>query len=86
MVNHSSLIRPHYLFQLRKSRKSQSLIVSRDEEGDVTNYLVMAKTQAEEKAVDKQPKKKNSVSKYPFTIVEKNYNRKSLEGKFQEKI
>ena len=31
---------------------------SRDEEGDVTIYLVMAKTKAEENAVDKQPKKK----------------------------
>ena len=38
---------------------------------DVTNYLVMAKTKAEEKAVDKQPKKKNSVSEYPFKFVEK---------------
>ena len=33
------------------------IYVSRDEEGDVTNYLVMIKTKAEEKAVDKQPKK-----------------------------
>ena len=62
------------------------IYVSRDEEGDVTNYLVMAKTKAEEKAVDKQPKKKNSVSKYPFIFVEKNYKRKSLEGRFQKKI
>ena len=46
----------------------------------------MAKTKAEEKAVDKQPKKKNSVSEFPFKFVEKNYNRKSLEGKFQTKI
>ena len=60
--------------------------VSRDEEGDVTIYLVMAKTKAEEKAVDKQPKKKNSVSEYPFKFVEKNCKRKSLEGKFQKKI
>ena len=52
----------------------------------MTNYLVMAKTKAEEKAVDKQPKKKNSVSEFAFKIVEKNYNRKSLEGKFQTKI
>ena len=58
----------------------------RDDEGDVTNYLVMAKTMAEEKAVDKQPKKKNSVSKYHFKLVEKNYDKKSLEGKFQKKI
>ena len=62
------------------------IYVSRDEEGDVTNYLVMGKTKAEEKAVDKQPKKKHSVSECPFKFVEKNYNRKSLEGKFQKKI
>ena len=62
------------------------IYVSRDEEGDVTNYLVMAKTKAEEKAVDEQPKKKKSVSEYPFKLVEKNNNRKSLEGKFQKKI
>ena len=62
------------------------IYVSRDKEGHVTNYLVMAKIKAEGKAVDKQPKKKNSVSEYPFKIVEKNYNRKSLEGKFQKKV
>ena len=45
-----------------------------------------AKTKAEEKEVDKLPKKKNSVSEYPFKFVEKNYKRKSLEGKFQKKI
>ena len=45
----------------------------------------MAKTKTEEKAVDK-PKKKNSVSEYPFNLVEKNHNRKSLEGRFQKKI
>ena len=36
--------------------------------------------------MDKQPKKKNSVSKYPFKLVEKNDNTKSLEGKFRKKI
>ena len=46
----------------------------------------MAKTKNEEKAVDKQLKNKNSVSKYPFKFVEKHYNRTSLEGKFQKKI
>ena len=45
----------------------------------------MVKTKAEKKTVDQQPKK-NSVSQYPFNFVEKNYNRKSLEGKFQKKI
>ena len=58
--------------------------MSRNEEGDVTNYLVMAKTKTEEKAADK-PKKTNSLSEYPFKFVEKN-NRKSLEGRFQKKI
>ena len=61
------------------------IYVSKNEEGDVTNYLVMAKTKTEEKAVDK-PKKKKSVSEYPFKFGEKNDNRKSLEGRFQKKI
>ena len=33
----------------------------------------------------KSPKKKDSV-RYPFYFVEKNHNKKSLEGKFQKKI
>ena len=48
----------------------------------------MARTKAEEKQTAegmKSPKKKNSVS-YPFQFVEKNHNKKSLEGKFQNKI
>ena len=45
----------------------------------------MAKTKAEEKTVDKQPKK-ISVSEYPLKLVEKHYNRKSLEGYFQKEI
>ena len=61
------------------------IYVSRNEEEYVTNYLVIAKTKTEEKAVDK-PKKKNSVSEYPFEFVEKNHNRKSLEGRLQKKI
>ena len=61
------------------------IYVSRNEEGDVTNYLVMAKFKTEEKAVDK-PKKKNSVSEYPFNFVEKKHKRKSPEGRFQKKI
>ena len=43
-------------------KKPKILIyVSRNEEGDVTNYLVMAKTKAEENAVGKQPKKKRKI-------------------------
>ena len=71
---------------LAEKKPKIPIYVSRNEEGDVTNYLVMAKTKAEEKAVDKQPKKKNSVSEFPFKFVEKKYNRKSLEGKFQTEI
>ena len=68
-------------------KKSKMFIyVSSDEEGDITNYLKMAKTKAEGKAVDKQPKTNNSFSEYPFNFVEKNYKRKSLEGEFQKKI
>ena len=48
----------------------------------------MAKTKAEEKQANegpKSPKKKSSV-RYPFQFVEKNHNKKSLEGRFQKKI
>ena len=50
--------------------------MTKGEEGDVSNYLVMAQTKAEEKAAEKEPKKKSSVSEYPFEFVEKNYNKR----------
>ena len=62
--------------------------VGRDADGEITNHMVMARTKAEEKQANegpKSPKKKNSVS-YPFSFVEKNHNKKSLEGKLQNKI
>ena len=62
--------------------------MGRDADGDITNHIVMARTKTEEKHLadgPKSPKKKNSV-RYPFHFVEKNYNKKSLEGKFQNKI
>ena len=47
----------------------------------------MARTKAEEKAqAEKSPKKKNSVSNYPFKFFEKNHNKKSLEGRFQKHL
>ena len=58
--------------------------MSRDGEGDITNYLLMAKTKADEKALDKQPKKLDS--EHLFNIVSKHCNRNSLEQKFQKKI
>ena len=57
-------------------------------EGEITNHIIMAKTKNEEKQTSKNiksPKKKNSV-RYPFPFVEKNCNKKSLEGRFQNKI
>ena len=46
----------------------------------------MVRTKTEEKQADDGPKspKKKSVS-YPFRFVEKNHNKKSLEGRFQNK-
>ena len=60
----------------------------RDADGDITNHIAMARTKTEEKHLadgPKSPKKENSV-RYPFYFVEKNYNERSLEGKFQNKI
>ena len=63
------------------------IYVGRDADGEITNHMAMAKTKVEEKELtenQKSPKKKNSV-RYPFKFVEKNYNKKSLEGRFQNK-
>ena len=64
------------------------IYVGRDADGDITNHIVMARTKTEEEHLaerPKPPKKKNSV-RHPFYFVEKNHNKKSLEGKFQKKI
>ena len=64
------------------------IYVGRDADGEITNHIIMAKTNAEEKQANegpKSPKKKSSVS-YPFKFVEKNHNKKSLAGRFQKKI
>ena len=64
------------------------IYVGRDGEGEITNHIIMARNKTEEKNLaegPKSPKKKNSVS-YPFKFREKNYNKKSLERKFQKKI
>ena len=70
------------------SRPKIPIYVVRDAEGDITNHMEMAKTKLVEKHFaegQKSPKKKNLV-RYPFRFVEKNYHRKSLEGRFQKKI
>ena len=64
------------------------IYVGRDAKDEIINHIVMAKTKNEEKQMGeniKSPKKKNSV-RYPFSFVEKNYNKKSLKGRFQNKI
>ena len=64
------------------------IYVGRDAEGETTHHIIMAKTKNEGKQPGERtesPKKKNSV-RYPFSFVEKNYNKNSLEGRFQNKI
>ena len=64
------------------------MYVGCDAEGEITNHIIVVKTKTEAKRVSeepKSPKKKNLVT-YPFHFVEKNYNKKSLEGRFQNKI
>ena len=69
------------------NRQKIPIYVGRDADGDITNHILMARTKTEEKHLaerPKSPKKKNSV-RYSFYFVEKNHNKKSLEGKFQKK-
>ena len=69
-------------------RSKIPIYLGRDAEGEIANHIVMAKTKTEEKQSGenaKSPKKKNSV-RYPFSLVEKNHNKKSLDGRFQNKI
>ena len=70
------------------SRTKIPIFVGRDADGEITNTIIMARNKTEEKQLNegpKSPKKKNS-ARYPFCFVEKNYNKKSLEGRFQRKI
>ena len=62
------------------------IYVGRDADSEITNHIILVKTKAEEKQANegpKSPKKKSSV-RYPFKFVEKNHNKKSLEGRFQK--
>ena len=64
------------------------IYVGRDAEGEITNHTAMATTKTDEKQSGenpKSPKKKTSV-RYPFSFVETNHNKKSLGGRFQNKI
>ena len=70
------------------NRPKIPICVGRDAEGEITNHVIMARTKTELKHLKegpKSPKKKNSII-YPFSFVEKNYNKNSLEGIFRNKI
>ena len=70
------------------SRPKIPIYVGRDADGEITNHIIMARNKTEERQLNegpKSPKKKTSV-RYPFYFVEKNHNKKSLEGRFQKKI
>ena len=59
-----------------------------DAEGEITNHIIMAKTKNEEKQSGesaKSPKKKIRLDTLSHSL-KKNYNKKSLEGRFQNKI
>ena len=56
------------------------IYVTRDEEGDVSNPLVMAKTKAEENATEKIARKKSLVSENLFNFVEKTITINHLKG------
>ena len=86
MENQTYLIGQNYVSAT--IRPKIAVYVGRDADGDITNHIVMARTKTEEKHLNdgpKSPKKKNSI-RYSFYFVEKNYNKISLEGKFQNKI
>ena len=70
------------------SRPKIPIYLGSDAEGDIANHMVMAKTKLEEKhlAEDQKSPVKNYLVRYPFKIVQKNYTKKSLEGRFQIKI
>ena len=69
------------------SRPKTPVYVGRDADGEITNHIKVAKTKTKEIQPNEGQKrpKKNSV-RYPFYFVEKKYNKKSLEGKFKNKI
>ena len=66
-----------------RNRPKICIYVGRDAERKITNHIIMTKTKTEEKHQNegqKSTQKKNLV-RYPFCSVEKNDNKKSLEGK-----
>ena len=67
------------------SRPKIPIYVGRDADREITNHIIRARNKTEERQLNegpKSPKKKISV-RYPIYFVEKNYNKKSLEGRFQ---
>ena len=72
---------------LAENRPKIPIYVSRNNEGEVSNHIIMTRTKVEESAMtEKLLKKKSSVSEYLFQFFEKNNNKKSLKGRFQKEL
>ena len=71
-------------------RPKVPIYVGRDAEGEITNYIVMAKTKTEEKQSGENTKSPKKISSVRYRILnshllKKNHNKKSLEERFQNK-
>ena len=63
------------------------IYVGKDAEGKITNHMAMACTESEERQLASETKSPTKIPiRYPFNVVEKRHNRKSLEGRFQAKL
>ena len=64
------------------------IYVDRDAEGETTNHIIMAKTKNEEKQMGENIKSKKKKIRLDilFHLSKKNFNNKSLEGRFHNKI
>ena len=61
------------------------MYVDHDAEGDITNQFIIAKTKVEEKHLAEGPKSPDKKIAY-ISLVENNYNTKSLERNFKTKV
>ena len=64
----------------------KTIYITRNEEGEVSNHIVMTRTENEEKAPDEKSPKKKSVGNYPFQFFEKNHNKELLGGRLQNQV
>ena len=75
------------MFISAKNRPKIPIYLFRKGDRELSNHIVMASTKMEEKALaENSPKKRSSVSNYPFQFSEKTNNKKPLEGRFQKNL